>query len=75
MKNKILDDFLSERSAVVMKNIEGEIHKEVLEGICEYFGIEVKSLIMFKELVFSPMPNEKAHVPGKIQTTTLRLFR
>ena len=39
MKNQILDDFLSERSAVVMKNIEGEIHKEVLEGICEYFGI------------------------------------
>ena len=39
MKNQILDDFLSDRSAVVMKNIEGEIHKEVLEGICEYFGI------------------------------------
>ena len=39
MKNQILDDFLSERSAVAMKNIEGEIHKEVLEGICEYFGI------------------------------------
>ena len=39
MKNQILDDFLSERSAVVLKNIEVEIHKEVLEGICEYFGI------------------------------------
>jgi hypothetical protein len=40
MKNKILDDFLAERSAKAMKNIEDEIHKEVKEGICEYFGIE-----------------------------------
>ena len=40
MKNKILDDFLAERSAKAMKNIEDEIHKEVKEGICEYFGID-----------------------------------
>ena len=39
MNNQILDDFLTERSAEVMKKIEEEIHKEVGEGICEYFGI------------------------------------
>ena len=39
MNNQILDDFLTERSAKVMRNIEEEIHKEVREGICEYFGI------------------------------------
>ena len=45
MKNQILDDFLTERSAEVMKNIEGEIHREVAEGICEYFGIgQIKEL-------------------------------
>ena len=47
MKNKILDDFLAERSAKAMKNIEDEIHKEVKEGICEYFGIDqIKELTM-----------------------------
>ena len=39
MNNQILDDFLNERSAKVMKTIEEEIHKEVREGICKYFGI------------------------------------
>jgi hypothetical protein len=39
MNNKNLDDFLTDRSAKVMKSIEEEIHKEVREGICEYFGI------------------------------------
>jgi len=39
MNNQILDDFLTERSAKVMKNIEEEIYKEVREGICEYFDI------------------------------------
>jgi len=39
MNNQILDDFLSKRSAKVMKTIEEEIYKEVREGICEYFGI------------------------------------
>ena len=39
MNNQILDNFLTERSAKVMKNIEEEIHKEVSEGICEFFGI------------------------------------
>ena len=39
MNNQILDNFLTERSAKVMKNIEAEIHKEVSEGICEFFGI------------------------------------
>ena len=39
MNNQILDDFLTERSAEVMKKIEEEIYKEVGEGICEYFGI------------------------------------
>ena len=39
MNNQILDNFLTERSAKVMKNIEKEIHKEVSEGICEFFGI------------------------------------
>ena len=39
MNNQILDDFLTERSAKVMKTIEEEIYKEVREGICEYFGI------------------------------------
>ena len=47
MKNKILDDFLAERSAKAMKNIEDEIYKEVKEGICEYFGIDqIKELTM-----------------------------
>ena len=40
MNNQILDDFLTERSAKVMKTIEEEIYKEVKEGICEYFGIQ-----------------------------------
>ena len=45
MNNQILDDFLTERSAKVMKKIEGEIHREVREGICEYFGIgQIKEL-------------------------------
>ena len=39
MNNQILDNFLTKRSAKVMKNIEEEIHKEVSEGICEFFGI------------------------------------
>ena len=39
MNNQILDDFLTERSAKVMKNFEEEICKEVREGICEYFDI------------------------------------
>ncbi len=39
MNNQILGNFLTERSAKVMKNIEKEIHKEVSEGICEFFGI------------------------------------
>ena len=39
MNNQILDDFLTERSAKVMRNIEEEIHKEVREGICKYFGV------------------------------------
>ena len=39
MNKQILDDFLTERSAKVMKTIEEEIYKEVREGICEYFGI------------------------------------
>ena len=45
MNNQILDDFLTERSAKVMKKIEVEIHREVREGICEYFGIgQIKEL-------------------------------
>ena len=35
----MLDDFLTKRSAKVMKNIEEEIFKEVKEGISIYFGI------------------------------------
>jgi hypothetical protein len=40
VNNQILDIFLAKRSAKVLKSIEDEIYKEVMEGICEYFGIE-----------------------------------
>jgi hypothetical protein len=40
MNNQILDVFLTKRSAKVMESIQEKIHKEVREGICEYFGIE-----------------------------------
>tara|TARA_B110000027_G_C16065323_1_gene276459 strand:- start:793 stop:1119 length:327 start_codon:yes stop_codon:yes gene_type:complete len=40
MNNQILDVFLTKRSANVMESIQEKIHKEVREGICEYFGIE-----------------------------------
>ena len=38
MDNKILDDFLTKRSAKVMESIIEEFYIEVREGICQYFS-------------------------------------
>ncbi len=40
MKDKKLDEFLTNRTALAMKRIEEEIYKEVRAGICEYFTID-----------------------------------
>ncbi len=40
MKDKKLDEFLTNRTALAMKRIEEEIYKEVRAGVCEYFNID-----------------------------------